>query len=430
MNRNGLTFFPLYWVWHDTWLWQEHHSGAYEHPDVNYYWYHQGHCHFWFMGFSALDADQRAWSGAQSFQFKLQDTWSPRANDPNFQNNLRIVGRPEWYFRIVENWRRVYIQEWDYQSNNYLEPGFVGKRGIRWDASKAEHTNGPFREGKDNFAMFQQMPRTLPLEYWRQEDKLSRDHYLRKYNEPVPDPDPYNPRIFVNPKREGLFTFGAFQNQIDNDYQPANRDYWVLPWSTTAGFNYPDGGGDSREDMARRTAYPDYYYIYPTLEYQQTIPLNWERLPGWQDRDIENWRTGENFGDFFETSIALPYVKDGIIQSPFSDGSGTVYPPGTYCNGVVTPENILKYKSASQVTTTQREFLHPDREGQTVQFYTSGHPTDGKWTEQFLGGTVLAKARVVVEDQWGGRSERWVHSTQYFTADPFEGTDQNAAPPA
>lgn len=421
MNRNGITFFPLYWVWHDTWLYDQYSIGPYgqiSHP----YYYHQGHCHFWMMGFSALDANQKAWSGMQNFEFNLRDTWSPRAGDKNFQNNVRIVGRPEWYFRIVEYWRRIYIQEWDYKTNDTLMPNIVGKRGIKWDASNMVHKNGPFREGRDNFVMFHQMPRTLPVEYWRDERKFVRDHYLRK-DFPIND---NNPLVNVNEKRKGFFDFGIERETETNDYQETNKDYWMIPRGEVGGFAYPMGSGlgSQTEDMARRTAYPDYYYIYPTLEYQKVVQLDWERLPGYLDRDSESWQTGENFGDFFSTSISLPYKKDGVTQSPFSNSTGRVFPPGTYCNNVVDPADMLKYKTESDVGLNQKEFLHEGLEGENVVFHTANHKIDGKWVEQFLGGTVLAKALVTLEDQWGGRSRVWVHSTQYFISDPFEGTDQ------
>ena len=421
MATVGLTFYPLYWMFHDTWLWQYHKTGAYGKPDTNYYWYHQGHCHFWMMGFDATTQDQKAYKGNQIFNVRLNDTWSPNASDPNFQNNFRVVGRPIWYFRIVEHWRRVYIQQWDYRdTNDPVEAGFVGKRGIKYDACLDHHKNGPFREGKDVFAMFHDMPRTLPIEYWRDENKYVRDHYLRKET----DPNPYNPKIFVNPERYGFFDFGVTPDTITNDYQPANRDYWMIPRGSIAGYNYPDGGGDPREDIARRTAYPDYYYIYPTLEYQRVVQLDWQRLPGWQDRDVEDWHTGgENFGDFYSNAIMLPFSKEGTVQSPFSDSSGKVYPPGTYCNNVVKPEDMLRYATGSN------EFVHPYKAGELMTFHDAGHPIDGKWVEQFLGGTVQANCQVVIEDKWGGRSLQSVLSTEFFIKDAFEGVDQREPEP-
>ena len=59
----------------------------------------------------------------------------------------------------------------------------------------------------------------------------------------------------------------------------------------------------------------------------------------------------------------------------------------------------------------------------------SSWPLDGKWVEQCLGGIVQAKAKVILEDSWGGRFTNWVHATQFIMKEEFEGKDQNSAYP-
>ena len=159
-----------------------------------------------------------------------------------------------------------------------------------------------------------------------------------------------------------------------------------------------------------------------TIEYQKRVHLNWERLPGYLERDAEDEETGENFGDGFGASISIPFTRDGIIQSPFSDDSGKVYPPGSYFHGVPV-EQYLKYKEFDEPAT---EWDGPVSGG-NVQWNVPNPnwPTDGKWVEQCLGALIQAKAKVILEDNWGGRFTNWVHDTQFFIDEKFEGIDQN-----
>ena len=407
MKTNGIRFFPLYWIYHDQWRVRSWHSTAIHWvPD---YCNHDGHMHFWMMGFDSLDSNQQAYSGNQKYEFSLQDQWSPRSNDVNQQQNFRIVGLPKWYFYVEEYWRRVYIQQWEYLDNNNVSVSNVGKKGIMYDASKPYHTFGPFREGKDNFFMRSDLARTLPVEYWHNDKKTVRDHYLR-YGEGVPD------------GKEFVFDF---EKDIDI---AENRDKWVIPVGETAGQDNR-GLGNPNENDARRSAYPDHFYLSPALEYQKVIHLDWERLPGFEDRDIEDEETGEHFGDGFDIRISIPFTIDGKIQSPFSDDKGIVYPTGTYCHGVVKDEDKLKYKELSDPPS---EYDPPtELAGQNVIYNQPNNswPQDGKWVEQCLGAIVQAKAKVILEDNWGGRFTNWVHTTQFIMNEEFEGKDQNGPYP-
>jgi hypothetical protein len=373
---------------------------------------HNGHVHFWMMGFSALDSGQRAWGGSQVYNFELVEDWGPHSTDPNQQLNFRVVGLPKWYFYVEEYWRRVYIQEWDYNDNNPDVTGHVGKRGIKWDASQSYHTKGPFREGKDNFAMFTQMCRTLPVEYWRNDGKTVRDHYLRR-------------GAGVDPEKAGTFNFTT-----DIDY--ATGDRWMIPNSAQCGnFNHQDP-----TNWCRQYAYGDNYYLGPTLEYQKMVQLDWERLPGFEERDQEDESTGEVFGDGYKVTITLPYRIDGEIQSPFSDANGNVYPAGVYCH-VVPDDQKLKYVTNPETNEGGGTYVPTDRDpteaqsGGAVQFNvpSTSWPVDGKWVEQYLGGLIQAKVKVICEDVFGGRFTNWVHLTQFFMSEEFEGSDQNGPVP-
>lgn len=400
MKGSGIRFYPLYWIYHDQWKYRFTNPLTGGYVDCM----HDGHMHFFMMGFDATSTWQQAYSGAQTFNFELNDIWSPRADDPNKQHNFSIVGTPKWYFLVEEYWRRIYIQQWEYLDNDEL-PSIVGKRGIKYDASKGAHIHGPFREGKDTLAMYSDMCRTLPIEYWTSDTKVKRDHWLR-YGDGVPD------------GKDFKFNFNT---DID---EAENRDQWVIPVGELAGKD-PGAGGNPNENAARRTAYPDKYYIHPTLEYMKRTHLTWERLPGWVGRDIDSEETGTNFGDGFAVTVSLPFTKDGQIQSPFSDDSGRVFPPGTYFHGV--PESdFLKYKEASDPPS---QFDPPDgKAGQPIDFFVPNQsfPIDGKWVEQCLGGVIQAKAKVILEDQLGHRYVNWVHDTQFQVAESFEGTDQYA----
>lgn len=129
------------------------------------------------------------------------------------------------------------------------------------------------------------------------------------------------------------------------------REIYALPREGIAKGDFPYGEGHPRErsysdeDGARRN-YLDEEFIYPVMEYQKVIHLNYERLPDAKEKDkfvnVYTDKTG-NFGDGFEMTIELPFRKGYEIQSPFSTG-GLVSPIGVYHHGVVKEEDKLRYK--------------------------------------------------------------------------------------
>lgn len=431
MADGDLTFHPLYWIFHDNFKWTDTTPNVMPYPPTVTTYRHPGHVHFWMMGFPVQNnPSQQAYGGKQVYKFELEDIWSPRSSDKNQQRNIRIVGSPKWYFYIEEYWRRVYIQQWEYFDNPLID-GFVGKRGIKYDASKAMHTFGPFREGKDNFFMMTSLARGLPVEYFLDERKEQREHFLN-YGDGVKNTFKWNEQT-------------DFPKKIK---EPAVGDKWEDCFDGNGEFVIPRGitcGGDSYlgdfrsysdEDYARRS-YPDRMFLNPTLEYQKVIHKNWERLDGWLERDVdEDEMTGETFGDGFALEISIPYTLNAKIQSPFSDDNLVVYPPGTYCHDVVKDEDKLRYRNdkfwnEGEATPTTNHYPKQNEMGQVVQWHVpnSSWRVDGKWVEQCLGAFVQAKAKVIVEDSFGGRSVYWVNDIAMNMDNAFKGVDYGGPQP-
>ena len=181
----SLEFYPLYWVYHDFWNYKKSTLKRDKNGDhINTKTYdHYGHMHFFMPGFYTQQMNtQQAYTGFQTYEFNLSELWGPRSKDVNQQYNFSVVGNPKWYFYIEEYWRRIYIQNWDYK-NNHSGQSFLGKKGIKYDASLPEHTRGIFRQTKDNYFFYSDLCRTLPIEYWKNQDKTIRDHYLRLNND-------------------------------------------------------------------------------------------------------------------------------------------------------------------------------------------------------------------------------------------------------
>ena len=426
---NDLTFHPLHWIYHDCWWWEYRIDNWYV-PDTIVRKHHPGHIHFFMPSFSIMPlTTYQAYSGIQKYDFNLRDTWSANSLDPNQQNNVRIVGKPKWYFYISEYWRRIYLQQWDYPDNTNLnsDTNIVGKKGIKYDASKPQHTRGPFREGKDNLFFTTELRRTLPIEYWRDENKKIRDHLLR-YGDGV-DPKKSLTWDFDNdyPKRnETPYTTHIWENYYDE------WDEWTIPRNS-----YCRGGGHdndqhrlSDEDNARRN-YPDRNYMSPTIEYQRVVHKNWERLDGWEERDVDDEMNGTDFGDGFQLSIEIPYKLDDKIQSPFSDDLGVVHPPPAYFHGCVKDEDKLKYRNEywNEYETEPTTFLNPTQElMNTVADFegtipNSGWNKDGVWIEQCLGAMVQAKCKVVLLDNFGGRRVVWIRNQKFKVNQAFVGKD-------
>lgn len=496
-KNDNLTIYPLFWVYHDFWQYTKTVlvPDYYGYKAVTKNFDHLGHIHFFIPGFSIQDLKtQQAYNGKQYYKYKLNELWSPNSLDPNQQYNLKIIGKPKWYFYIEEYWRRIYIQQWEYSDNDSNVSGIVGKRGIKWDASLPQHTRGIFREGKDNYFFYTDLCRTLPIEYWKNEEKTVRDHYLRLNNAneeyltfyKTLNSDHWNKSVNSISTPQWDFT-SDYPKLIDESIPPSYNlvdnkteycdyythfDEFTIPreYTCKGDFAYFDSvinsnNGEvpanerfkswSDEDGARIN-YADRYFISPTIEYQKVIHKNWERLDGWEERDLENEEIGENFGDGYEQEIEIPFKKnvngEFKIQSPFSDDNGRVYPPGEYFHDVVDEKDKLYFRNDIDEKTKEPKFNNYELElfynkpretfcypnvydvksadGAVKNLFKnwqgripSEYPIDGMWVEQCLGAIVKAKVKVITEDMFGGRKTNWIEVTNFKIDDPFEGKD-------
>lgn len=174
-----LEFYPLYWIYHDTWKWKETTKGSPENSEKVYN--HAGHVHLFMMDFNPLkQATQQAYSGTQTYSFSIEDKWGPNSTRKDQIESYRLVGKPIWFFTIEEYWRRMYIQPWDIEDHSLKMPNHEDRIGIKYDASKECHSFGPFREGRGLYFFNPKVNRTLPVEYWLDKKKTRRQHYLRK----------------------------------------------------------------------------------------------------------------------------------------------------------------------------------------------------------------------------------------------------------
>ena len=395
MAEENLTWYPLYWVYNDFWKW------TYSKPLGNnkvktYPVEHAGHVHFFMPDFPIKDAaTQQAYFGEQKYTFELVNEWGSDTNGENIQDNIRVVGRPKWYFYIAEYWRRIYLQDWDDPENALLEKdAVVGKKGIKYEASKDCHSRGPYREGKDNYFFSTKVNRTLPIEYWRNHEKTIRDHYLRHGEDieasqqniwdfgevdengevnpdkpgsypqrkkdadgnliPIPLPPPPPENSDSTEESDSFEESNSFTGELAPIIYPwsnyfENFDDWTIPRGEyckgdAVSKKFPGTVSYTEEDKARWN-YPDKYFISPIIEYQKVIHSktgndNWGRYAGWEERDVDREldedgiETGEDFGDDWKVEITIPFKKNDMIQSPFSDDSGKVYPVGVYCHGL------------------------------------------------------------------------------------------------
>lgn len=404
MSDGGLEILPLFWIFHDQWAWRVWSWSPVWGYFIKDTYPHRGHVHFFMPGH--VRGSHQAYKGKQTYDFSLRNRWASGSGDPNQSDNIRVVGTPKWHLYIKEYWRRVYIQPWDAPENMDMS-GDIGKTGIKYDASPSCLMAGPHRETRDNFFYWTNMARALPVEYYRDENKSMRDHYLRTQ----PGSLTYH-RWNTSP--------GSFDASAGDLVIPTT--YWVGADNNTP----PDFAGPVRENPARRSAYPDSQYAYPTIEYQEVVQSDWLRMDGYETRDVDD----STFGDGLDISVSIPYRNNaGEMQSPFSS-NGTVYPFGTYCNGFAEkfPGQVPRYPSEDPPDTPEEFKVPDDLKGAPIQFSVPGHMAgnmDGIWVEQCLGGIVLAKALVTLEDNFGGRSEVWVTDSQFMVKTPFEGTDQN-----
>ena len=410
MNNNGIKFLPLYWIYHDNWINRNWGYDYYHGWRVSNTSRHMGHLHFFMPGYEFGNSSQggQAYSGKQTYEFSLKSIWGPGSGDKNQYNDVKFVGSPKWYFEIIEYWRRVYIQPWDNKNKNDNIIGIVGKTGIKWDASHKNHTYGPFREGQNFFFYWNKSARTLPIEYYLDENKRTRNNYLYG-NGPWYLPVNINYDI-SNSTSDYVYMKKEYKSVItpffipngDNDGGYVDRpicyrinrttsDYSITEerfkkWKNIAdeigatfrgvdrngnsiigysenGYHTTLGESNSSSDSylipfgAFNVSCADHRYIYPIIEYQSVKHLNWERLPGWAQRDRDEG------GDGFTIKIELPYSENDKIQSPFSNDNGVVSPIGTYHHGfdVKHSDKIPRYPYCDKVDIGRYQWVIVNR---------------------------------------------------------------------
>jgi hypothetical protein len=436
IQGTGLSFQPLYWVFHDSW--------SYQKTSIASTFYHYGHVHFFMLGYRWRDDNADAFNGAQSFRFEIEDLWGPRSQDPNQSLPYRVVGTPKWYWRIEEVWRRVYIQKWDERIDVKNPNQAVGRRGIRWDACDKGKTLGPFREGSRFAPLYVHNARTLPIEYFRTDEKLQTKRDNRVGDMVKAGIDAWNPT--------------PLGQLLPRTYDP---DKYGL-----------DHGGHVVGGPRATPSFPDALYIGPTIEYQKVVQLDWERMPGWaQLHDVDD----DTFGDGWANSVQIPFVNPVTqkYNSPFGPSPGVVHPVGEYFGQdlkgqpLVSLDKRLMHRlrqdnppsldpsnpSPGGYDTAEEPFglpafvdndpkwttwnggtplphdPRPNLSGQPMAFYNPyGEDADGKWVQQCLGGLVMVKAEVTLEHRLGGRSTQWITATQLIPTASFAGTDQSPKP--
>ena len=153
----------------------------------------------------------------------------------------------------------------------------------------------------------------------------------------------------------------TYHDQNGNDVNPfdeykrvfSHRDVYTIPRgsvcsgdSVQAPDEFPNYAMSYSDEDGARRVYSDNLYISPIIEYQTVVQLDYERLPeaGDSDRGIDIWtdRSGA-FGDGFKVSVEIPFKRNGIIQSPFSDDKKKVYPIGVYFHGKVSDSKKFRY---------------------------------------------------------------------------------------
>lgn len=489
MENQGIKFYPLYLIYHDQWVnrnfsWSNTNGWSLSGSTL-----HRGHMHFFMPDYNMNDKTKKgkAYSGKQTYSFSFETLWGPNSKDPNQANNFKYIGSPKWYFEVVEYWRRVYIQPWDDNDKNSLLPNFVGRKGIKYDASNPSLTYGPFREGKNFFFFYDLGARALPIEYFEDYEKTSRYSYL--YGNSVAVKGIENGKYVAEETKFFIPENGYVNRPIEYNFgiQPGNEisketaELWdnkakevgAVYNEVSKRYEYTDTFGSFQE------SFNDLRFIFPIIEYQKVKHLNWERLPGWEERD-----GSEIGGDGFSISVSVPYEVNNNIQSPFSDDNGEVFPPGIYQHrfDIKNPDSVLRYPLYDKCdigfyqwricekvgddnvlieTVTAKEQPDDLPEGRFVDGYVvdgngspvwgknpdhsfdewrtpdeikgkkvvfnvpSGMVQDGVWVEQCLGGIIRAKARVKIIDNFGEEKEIEVSTTKFFLDEKFEGADQN-----
>lgn len=498
MKGLGIKFYPLYWIYHDNWInrtWSFNRNiWSWQSAEQNI---HYGHIHFFMPNYPIRnDAIKgKAYEGEQEYEFSLESIWGPDSGNPNQTDDTHFVGKPKWYFEVTEYWRRIYIQPWDNNSVNVNIAGIIGRTGIKYDASHSDHTYGPFREGKEFFFYWNQNARTLPIEYYKDENKRTRDNFLNgssPYTLPA-----YSTENYVAEETKFAIPNGGYSDRYVNYHlgiiddtvssETANTQL-AKNYATNLGGTYvPETNRyEYSEDFGHfQQTFGDKRYIFPIIEYQSVKHLNFERLPGWENRDSSEG------GDGFSISVTLPYKINNVTQSPFSDDNGQVGSIGNYYHGfsekfpdkinrfpkydkcdigwyqwiimiteTVGGEEITRLSRIITSTTEPKpedlqegEFLsgykmdsdgdvqwgkNPDSKydefrmteemkGKPFFFHVpEGMSVDGKWVEQCLGGIVRARAEVKIVDNYGEEKTVSVTTTKFYLNEEFEGSDQNS----
>jgi hypothetical protein len=398
MNNAGIKFLPLYWIYHDNWINRTWSYSDYRGWEASESSRHMGHLHFFMPSyeFNNKSKSGQAYSGKQSYDFSLKSIWGPGSGDVNQTNDVKFIGSPKWYFDVDEYWRRVYIQPWEDRTHNENNKSIVDKIGIKYDASHKNHTYGPFREGQGFFFYWNKSARTLPIEYYLDEKKRTRNNFLYgqdawylpiniNYDISNSDSDSrYMKKQYVLRKtpffipngnndsgyvdrplcwringktRDSNITeseFNRWKNiatEIGATFSKDTQGRTVIKYCDYGYHKYPESS-NSESDSSWRNPFgafnvscSDARYIYPIIEYQRVKHLNGERLPGWSQRDRDEG------GDGFDIKVELPYCVNGKVQSPFSEDNGNVVPMGQYCHGFDEKFNnmIPKYPYCDQV---------------------------------------------------------------------------------
>ena len=310
---------------------------------------------------------------------------------------FRSVGTPKWFFHVTELWRRVFVQPWDQGDNSH--------RGVKFDCCPSDYRMGPFREGIANQGANQYAP------YWMAQARgLPVDHFTT-----------------------GAHTQGSRENHLADrargllglDYIPGRFE------DRGGGVAYSHGGAP-----ANVPPFPDSLYIFPIIEYQKVVQLNWEILPG-SNPDVNDPADAANdYGDGWDTKLTIPFIDPVTMKyrSPFGPEPGVVMPFGQYNEAawagrkLVDPQYRLRYN-----TPSYGDRPYDDRVDEPVEKADAlitewnnpwGDQAGGKIIQQCLGGVVLAKAKVILEHKLGGRFVTWVTATQYLPVTDFEGSDQ------
>jgi hypothetical protein len=401
ITGQGIQFYPLFWTFHDQWkFYVPHINGGYS------IFNHFGHVHFFMLGFDLSRDSGDAFSGQQTYNFQIQDVWGPRSKDPNQNDLYRVIGKPKWYYQVTELWRRIFVQPWDKSTDL--------KQGVKYDASPDDKRMGPFREGMANHGLTSYSPyflagaRSLPIEYFRSQEHVRsiRDNY-------------------VADRARALLG-----SDYDDSKYNLDHDNFLLARYNDAGDTGHHAGVDP---------FSDELYIWPVLEYQKVVQLDWEILPGSTPDVTDLDDATDRYGDGWETQITVPFV-DPVTQkyrSPFANDPGVVLPFGQYNEWaslgnrkLVPTTNRLRHNPHPQYGDNrpydQRLDLDPAKAGQVITQWHNpwGDQSGGRIVQQCLGGIVQVRARIILEHKLGGRMDTWVTATQYLPSTDFEGSDQ------